>query len=203
MNGGVSNREQRMSVRVVLVDGAAERAAWVKESLEASGFVVMAVLGMGTDLPRLVGEMSPDVIVVDIDSPDRDILEGMRQVAREHRRPVVMFAQDGNAEAIRASVEAGVAAYVVDGLRPERVKPVVDVAIARFKQFQELQSELDRTKATLAARKLVERAKGILMKRRQCEEEEAYKLMRKMAMDQKLRLIDIANKIIEAAELLG
>jgi two-component system, response regulator / RNA-binding antiterminator len=192
-----------MSVRVVLVDGAADRAAWVKESLEASGFDVMAVLGVGTDLPRLVGELSPDVIVVDIDSPDRDILEGMRQVAREHRRPVVMFSQDGDADVIRASVEAGVAAYVVDGLRPERVKPVVDVAIARFKQFQELYSELDRTKASLAGRKLVERAKGILMKRRRCDEEEAFKLMRKMAMDQKLRLVDIANKIIEAAELLG
>jgi two-component system, response regulator / RNA-binding antiterminator len=192
-----------VSLRVLLVDGAADRAAWVKESLEASGFIVMAVLGTGTDLPRLVGDLSPDVIVVDIDSPDRDILEGMRQVALEHRRPVVMFSQDGDADMIRASVEAGVAAYVVDGLRPERVKPVVDVAIARFKQFQELYSELDKTKATLAGRKLVERAKGILMKRRHCDEEEAFRLMRKMAMDQKLRLMDVANKIIEAAELLG
>jgi response regulator NasT len=163
----------------------------------------MAVLGTGADLPRLVGELSPDVIVVDIDCPDRDILEGMRQVALDHRRPVVMFSQDGDTEMIRASVEAGVAAYVVDGLRPDRVKPVVDVAIARFKQFQELHSELDRTKATLAGRKLVERAKGILMKRRRCEEEEAFRLMRKMAMDQKLRLVDIANKVIDAADLLG
>jgi two-component system, response regulator / RNA-binding antiterminator len=103
-----------VSLRVLLVDGAADRAAWVKESLEASGFIVMAVLGTGTDLPRLVGELSPDVIVVDIDSPDRDILEGMRQVALEHRRPVVMFSQDGNADMIRASIEAGVAAFVVD-----------------------------------------------------------------------------------------
>jgi two-component system, response regulator / RNA-binding antiterminator len=192
-----------MSMRVILVDGAVDRAAWVRESLEASGFVVIAVLGTGTDLPRLVGELSPDVIVVDIDSPDRDILEGMRQVALEHRRPVVMFSQDGDTDMIRASVEAGVAAYVVNGLRPERVKPVVDVAIARFRQFQELHSELDKTKETLAGRKLVERAKGILMKRRHCDEQEAFRLMRKMAMDQKLRLIDVANKIIEAAELLG
>jgi response regulator NasT len=200
---GVSSREQRVSTRVVLVDGVADRAAWVKESLEVSGFVVMAVLSTGVDLPRLVGELSPDVIVVDIDCPDRDILEGMRQVALDHRRPVVMFSQDGDTKMIRASVEAGVAAYVVDGLRPDRVKPVVDVAIARFKQFQELHSELDRTKATLAGRKLVERAKGILMKRRRCEEEEAFRLMRKMAMDQKLRLVDIANKVIDAADLLG
>lgn len=192
-----------MSVRVVLVDDEPGRAGWVKESLEASGFVVTAVLGTGGNLPRCVAELSPDVIVVDIDSPDRDILEDMRQVTFEYGRPVVMFAQDGDTEIIKASVEAGVAAYVVDGLRPERVRPVVDVAIARFRQYQELYAELDKTKATLAGRKLVERAKGILMKRRHCDEDEAFRLMRKMAMDQKLRLIDVANKIIEASELLG
>ena len=192
-----------MSLRVVLVDDEPVRAKLVKEALEALGFTVVAVFGTGADLPRRIEELVPDVIIVDIDSPDRDILEDMRRVTQVHRRPVVMFAQDGTTDVIRAAVEAGVSAYVVDGLRPERVKPVVDVAIARFAQFQQLRSELDKAKTTLAERKLVEKAKGILMKRRACDEDEAYRLMRKMAMDQKLRLVDIANKVIEAADLLG
>lgn len=192
-----------MSLRVILVDDEAERARLVKEALQADGCDVVAVFGTGADLPRRVEELLPDVIIVDLDSPDRDTLEDMRRVTHEHRRPVVMFAQDGGTATIRAAVEAGVAAYVVDGLRPERVKPVVDVAVARFGQFQELRSELDKAKASLAERKLVEKAKGILMKRRRCDEDEAYRLMRKMAMDQKLRLVDIANKVVEAAELLG
>jgi response regulator NasT len=196
-------REVQMSLRVILVDDEPDRAKLVEEALEANGFEVVATLGTGSGLSRKVQDLAPDVIIVDIDSPDRDTLEDMRRVTFEHRRPVVMFAQDGGAEIIRAAIAAGVSAYVVDGLKPERVKPVVDVAIARFAQFQEMRVALDKAKTTLTERKLVEKAKGILMKRRQCEETVAYHAMRKMAMDQKLRLVDVANKIIDAAELLG
>lgn len=192
-----------MPLRVILVDEQPERAALLDEALRAGGFSVVAVLATGEDLSRHVADLQADVIIVDIASPDRDVLENMRQVTFDQARPVVMFAQDGNADTIRAAIEAGVSAYVVDGLTPERIKPVVDVAIARFTQFQDLRSQLDKAKSTLAERKLVERAKGILMKRRICDEDEAYRLMRKMAMDQKRRLVDIANKIIEAADLLG
>ena len=192
-----------MTLRVILVDDQPERANLVRDALTAGGYEVVAAVGTGADLPRQVAALAPDVLIVDIDSPDRDTLEDMRRVSHEQCRPVVMFAQDGSAEMIRAAVEAGVAAYVVDGLTPERVRPVVEVAIARFAQFQELRSELDKAKTTLAERKLVEKAKGILMQRRGCGEDEAYRLMRKMAMDQKLRLVDIANKVIEAAALLG
>lgn len=192
-----------MSLRVILVDDQPDRAGMVKEALEASGFQVVGTFGTGAELSRRIEMLSPDVIIVDIDSPDRDVLEDMRRVTYEQHRPVVMFAQDGDVKTIRAAVEAGVSAYVVDGLKPDRVRPVVDVAIARFAQFQELRSELDKAKTTLAERKLVEKAKGILMKRRGCDEDEAYRLMRKMAMDQKLRILDIANKVIEAADLLG
>lgn len=192
-----------MSLRVILVDDEPLRAKLVKEALETSGFEVVAAFGTGAGLSRQVQDLAPDVIIVDIDSPDRDTLEDMRRVTFEQRRPVVMFAQDGNSDTIRAAIAAGVSAYVVDGLKPERVKPVVDVAIARFAQFQEMRVELDKAKSTLAERKLVEKAKGILMKRRGCDENEAYQSMRKMAMDQKLRLVDVANKIIDAAELLG
>jgi len=192
-----------MSLRIILVDDEPQRTALLSDALMAHGFTVVAVFPTGADLPRQIAALQADVIVADLDSPDRDTLESMRQVTFEQARPVVMFAQDGNPETIRAAIEAGVSAYVVDGLKPERVRPVLDVAIARFAQFQELRSELDKARSTLAERKLVERAKGILMKRRGFGEDEAYKLMRKMAMDQKARLVDIANKIIEAAELLG
>ncbi len=192
-----------MSLRVILVDDQPDRARLVRKALEAHDFNVVAAFGTGADLLSQLEALCPDVVIVDIDSPDRDVLEGLRKVTFDHHRPVVMFATDGDTETIRAAIEAGVSAYVVDGLTPERVKPIVDVAIARFAQFQELRGELDKAKATLAERKLVEKAKGILMKRRQCDEDEAFKAMRKMAMDQKLRLVDIANKIIEAADILG
>ncbi|TAN76965.1 MAG: ANTAR domain-containing protein [Magnetospirillum sp.] len=192
-----------MGLRVIVVDDERDRAALVRAALEADGVTVVAVLGSGAGLPAKVAELAADVIIVDIDSPDRDILEDMRRVGLEQNRPVVMFAQDGKPETIKAAVEAGVSAYVVDGLKPDRVRPVIDVAIARFAQFQDLRSQLDKAKSTLAERKRIEKAKGILMKRRNVDEEEAYRLLRRMAMDQKLRLIDVAGKVIDAADLLG
>lgn len=190
-------------MRVIVVDDDRDRALSVRDALEANGCAVVALCRTGDDLPARVAELRADVIIVDIDSPDRDTLEDMRRVSLEQRRPVVMFAQDGKPETIRAAVEAGVAAYVVDGLKPDRVRPVVDVAIARFAQFHELRAELDKARTTLAERKRIEKAKGILMKRRGIDEEAAFALMRRMAMDQKARLGDIAARIIEAAELLG
>jgi response regulator NasT len=189
-------------LRVVVMDDDPDRARAVKEALLADGVEVVAILGSGLELLSRIDALAPDLLIADIDNPDRDMLEGLRRVGQECDRPVVMFAQDGRAETIRAAVEAGVAAYVVDGLQPERVKPVIDVAIARFAQVRALRAELNKAKTSLAERKLVDKAKGILMKSRQCGEEEAYGAMRKMAMDRKLRLIDIANKIIAAADLL-
>ncbi len=184
------------------MDDDPDRARSVQIALEADG-VEVVVLGSGLELLSRIDALAPDLLIADIDNPDRDMLEGLRRVGQACNRPVVMFAQDGRAETIRAAVEAGVAAYVVGDLLPGRVRPVIEVAIAQFAQFQALRSELDKAKSSLAERKLVEKAKGILMKRRQCGEDEAFKAMRKMAMDQKMRLIDIANKIIAAADLLG
>lgn len=191
------------SLRVVVMDDDPDRARSVKQALEADGVEVVAVLGSGLELLSRIDALAPDLLIADIDNPDRDMLEGLRRVGQACNRPVVMFAQDGRAETIRAAVEAGVAAYVVDGLQPDRVRPVIEVAIAQFAQFQELRAELDKARTSLAERKLVEKAKGILMKSRGCGEDEAFAAMRKMAMDQKLRLVDVANKIIAAADLLG
>jgi response regulator NasT len=200
---GKMKSRSSQALRVVVMDDDPDRARSVKEALEADGVEVVAVLGSGLELLSRIDALAPDLLIADIDNPDRDMLEGLKRVGQECDRPVVMFAQDGRAETIRAAVEAGVAAYVVDGLQPERVKLVIDVAIARFAQVRSLRAELNKAKTSLAERKLVEKAKGILMKSRQCGEEEAYVAMRKMAMDRKLRLIDIANKIIAAADLLG
>ena len=175
----------------------------VQDAMTAQGFAVVAVLGSGAGLSTKLFDLAADVVVIDMDSPDRDILESMRQVGSETPRPIVMFSQDGNPETIKATVAAGVSAYVVDGLTPDRIRPVVDVAIAHFTQFQNLRAELDKARSSLVERKLIERAKGILMKRRQCDEDTAYAQMRKVAMDQKLRLADVATRIIDAAELLG
>jgi response regulator NasT len=196
-------REAKAQLRVVVMDDQAERADLVSEALRADGVDVVAVLGSGTELLQQMQALAPDLLIVDIDSPDRDMLEGLRRVGQEQNRPVVMFAQDGRTDTIRAAVEAGVAAYVVDGLTPERVRPVIDVAIARFAQFQALRGALSKAEASLAERKRVEKAKGILMQRRRCSEEQAFQQMRKMAMDQKLRLVDVADRIIAAADLLG
>jgi len=145
----------------------------------------------------------PDVIVIDTDSPSRDVLEHIVMVTQHTPRPIVMFASDGAPDTIRDAVRAGVSAYVVDGLDPARLKAIVDVAIARFENFQNLRAQLANAEGRLTERKLVERAKGLLMKRRGLDEEAAYTSLRKMAMDRKLKLAEVAQRVIDAADLLG
>jgi response regulator NasT len=190
-------------LHIMLVDSNPERTHTLEEALTAAGHRVVARIVAGADLAAEVAAVSPDVIIIDIDSPDRDTLEHMRAISRKQPRPVVMFTNDDNAETIRAAVRAGVSAYVVDGLSASRVMPVLDVAIARFEEFQAMREELEQTRATLADRKLIERAKGILMRNSQLDEEAAYKAMRKLAMDRNLRIADLARSLIAASELLG
>ena len=189
-------------LRIMLVDRLPERTNTVEQALSAAGHEVVARVMAGGDLAAEVAAASPDVIIIDIDSPDRDTLEHMRTICRERPRPVVMFTNDDNASTIRSAVRAGVSAYVVDGLHASRVLPVLEVAIARFEEFQAMREELEQTKSTLAERKLVERAKGILMRQTRMDEEAAYKAMRKMAMDRNIKLVDLARTLIAAAELL-
>lgn len=189
-------------LRIMLVDRLPERTNTVEQALSAAGHQVVARVMAGGDLAADVAAVSPDVIIVDIDSPDRDTLEHMRTISRERPRPVVMFTNDDNASTIRSAVRAGVSAYVVDGLHASRVLPVLEVAIARFEEFQAMRDELEQTKSTLAERKLVEKAKGVLMRQTRMDEEAAYKAMRKMAMDRNIKLVDLARTLIAAAELL-
>jgi two-component system, response regulator / RNA-binding antiterminator len=189
-------------IRVLIVDENAERAALVERALVQSGCEVVARLGGRADLQARINAVQPDVIVIDMDCPDRDTLEDMSRISRDQPRPTVMFVDRSDSESIRAAVRAGVSAYVVGGLSAERVRTVLDVAIARFAEFQALRSELASARTDLEERKVVERAKGILMKRRNLGEAEAFRLLRKMAMDRKARLADVARDVVAAAELL-
>jgi len=191
-----------MNVRVLLVDNDPERTDWLMTALREAGYEVVAHMDSAINLLAQVRRVKPDVIIIDSDSPDRDTLEHVCMVTRDDPRPIVMFTQDADQALMHEALKAGVHAYVVDGLSPERVRPVVNVALARFDQWQALRQELGQAQASLAERKVIERAKGILMKQRRCDEEEAYRLLRKVAMDKNQRLAQVAENIVEMAKLL-
>lgn len=191
-----------MSLSVLLADDDPERAAIVEPALREAGYEVFTVVDSTTDMVAQVRARQPDVIIIDRDSPDRDTLEHVCMITRDDPRPIVMFTQDRNRAMMREALEAGVSAYVVDGLSAERVRPIVEVALARFEQWQALRHELDRAQNSLAERKLIERAKGIVMKQRGGSEEEAYRALRKLAMDRNQKLAQVAENVIAMAELL-
>jgi len=190
------------SFKIVIVDESPIRTAILKEGLRDAGFTsVEHISGMHNLLARIYA-LDPDVILIDLENPSRDILEQMFQVSRAVRRPIAMFVDQSDAASIQQSVEAGVSAYIVDGLKKERIKPILDLCISRFNAFAKLQDELDRTKSALEDRKILDRAKGLLMKAKGLTEEEAYVLIRSTAMREKKKIGDIAQAIVTAAELL-
>ena len=190
-------------MRVLVVDESAERAEVLREGLRLAGYEVTASLTSALALLKTIDEVRPDVIVVDTDSPSRDVLEHLVVVTQHTPRPVIMFATDGAPEVIRQAVCAGVSAYVVDGLEAVRVKAIIDVAVARFEDFQSLRSQLAQANLKLEERKVVERAKGVLMRTRGLDEDAAYQLLRKFAMDRNQKLSQVAQQLIDAAHLLG
>jgi len=191
------------SVKVLLIDDTRTRARVLRKALQDGGYEVVQAAAAPLALLKAVERAQPDVIIIDVDSPSRDVLEHIVVMSQNAPRPIVMFARDPAQETIREAVKAGVSAYVVDGLEAARVKPIIDVACARFEEFQRLRGELAEARQSLSERKVVERAKGILMQRRGLTEEAAFAALRGMAMDRKQRLADAARSVIEAAELLG
>ena len=190
------------SPKIAIVDESPIRAAILEEGLREAGFTdVVRIEEMQSLLTRIYA-LDPDVIVIDLENPSRDILEQMFQVSRAVRRPVAMFVDQSDAASIQASVDAGVSAYIVDGLKKERLKPILDLCISRFNAFAKLQDELDRTKSALEDRKVIERAKGILMRLKGLTEDEAYVLLRSTAMREKKKIGEIAQSILTASELL-
>jgi len=189
-------------LRVLVVDESRMRAADICAGLALAGHQVAAILPSALDLADQVGKLRPDVILIETDSPSRDTLEHLGVVNREAPRPVVIFARESDADVIRAAVRAGVSAYVVDGLDPQRIQPVIEVARARFEDYQALRRELADATQKLSERKLVERAKGILMKSRNMDEDAAYKALRRLAMDRGKPLAAVARDVVDMAQLL-
>lgn len=190
-------------LKVLLVDEEPGRAAILERALLDAGYVLVSRLSSADRLAEHVAVSQPDIVIVDIDSPDRDCLENMAVLTRSNPKPVIMFSDEDNEDTIASAIKAGVSAYVADGMNPDRVRPIVQVAVARFREFQALKNELQKTRDQLADRKLIDKAKGLLMKHRKFNEDEAYHAMRKLAMERNQRLADTARNVIEVFEMLG
>jgi response regulator NasT len=191
------------ALHVLLIDDNSVRASIIEEGLREAGHERVTIITDMRQLLRQIVEADPDVIFIDLENPNRDVLEQMFQVSRSVHRPVVMFVDQSDKASTEAAIDAGVSAYVVNGMRKERVKPILDMAISRFNAFHRLREELDRTRQALDDRKVIDKAKGILMKSRGITEEEAYALLRKTAMNESRRVADVARGLITAAKLLG
>lgn len=188
---------------IIIVEPDRDRALLIVDSLRAAGDFDIQVIAEPTSLARQIKAHQPDVVLIDIENPSRDMLEELALASGPQDRAVAMFV-DRSAEGLStAAIEAGVSAYVVDGMQPQRIKPVLDAAITRFRMFQRMRTELAETKRALEERKVIDRAKGMLMKARGVDEDEAYALLRKAAMDQGKRVADVAQALVTAAGLLG
>jgi response regulator NasT len=202
LQGGERAMSAEQSPKIVIVDESPIRAAILEEGLREAGFSSVVHINEMHSLLARIYAVDPDIIVIDLENPSRDVLEQMFQVSRAVRRPIAMFVDQSDAASIQASVEAGVSAYIVDGLKKERIKPILDLCVSRFNAFAKLQEELERTKSALEDRKVIERAKGILMKVKGLTEDEAYVLLRSTAMREKKKIGEIAQSIITASEML-
>lgn len=191
---------QKLSI--VVVEKDRERAHLIVDSLRDAGDHDIVVLAERTGLARSIAERNPDLVLIDISDPSRDVLEELTLASGPLDRPVAMFVDRTERGLTKAAIEAGVSAYVVDGLRADRIEPILDAAIARFHMVQKMRAELNATRAALEERKVIDRAKGLLMRVRKIEEDQAYALLRKTAMDQGRKLADVAQAVVTAAELL-
>ena len=188
---------------VVVVEEDRDRATGIVDALAQTGDCDVYVIGNYSGLARKIAEHSPDIVLIDIDNPTRDTMEELTLASGPLDRPVAMFVSGAAGGLARDAIEAGVSAYVVDGLAPERVKPVMDTAIARFSMVRQMRNELAETRRALEERKVIDRAKGLLMKAKGIDEDAAYALLRKTAMDQGRKVADVAEALVTAAGLLG
>ena len=190
------------ALKIVIVDENPLRAAILADGLAEAGYIHVIRIEETASLLSHIYSLDPDVILIDLENPSRDVLAQMFQVSRAVKRPVAMFVDQSDTAAIEAAVDAGVSAYIVDGLKKERVKSILDLCVSRFNAFARLQEELDRTRTELTERKVIERAKGILMKVKNISEADAYELLRKTAMNENKKLGDVAQSVVTAAGLL-
>lgn len=191
-----------MSLRVMLVDGDPARADILAEALAEAGHRVIAQIRDDSNLAAEVSRHQPDIIVIDMEAPGRDTLEQMREIGRDQPKPIILFSDQRDPDYIRQAVQAGVSAYVVDGLNRDRIMPIVEVAVARFREFQALKHELDSARTQLADRKDIDKAKGLLMQKKGMSEDQAYQFLRKTAMSRNARLGDVARMLLSLEDLL-
>jgi response regulator NasT len=189
-------------LKVMIIDNEIKRSKPLKQSLIDNGFEVVAHVENDMHLQAKCFDLQPDVVIIDTDSPNRDTLENICVMSMHDPRPVVMFTHDGDKEQIKLATQAGVSAYVVGTISSERLTPVIDAAVARFDEFKSLRKELSEAKLKLGERKVIERAKGLLMKQRGLDEEGAYEMLRSMAMKKNMKLADLSHQLIEAASML-
>ncbi|OYO29788.1 ANTAR domain-containing response regulator [Janthinobacterium sp. PC23-8] len=180
-----------------------QRGNALRIGLLEAGYDIIASLPADLYLPERIAQLQPDLIIIDAESDARDVLEHIVIATRDERRPIVLFTEDGATASIDAAMEAGVSAYIVAGLQSERIAPVLNVALSRFRQDEKLRSELIDTRHKLQERKVIERAKGLLMSHHGLTEEQAYQRLRTMAMNKKLKLAEIAQRILDVEDLLG
>lgn len=191
------------TLSILIIDENRLRASVIEAGLREAGYDNLTLIHDVSGIARRIADVEPDVIFIDLENPNRDMLENMFQLSRAVKRPIAMFVDRSDQAAIEAAVDAGVSAYVVDGLKRERVKPILDMAISRFNAFSRMTRELEEARSELENRKLIDRAKGILMTTRGMREAEAYALLRKTAMNQNRKISEIAESLITAAGLLA
>ena len=189
-------------LRVLLIDDGARHIQPIRDELVRQGHEVVGVIASATLIHDVVQQLQPDVVIVDSESPTRDTLENLATLSAHNPRPVVVFTDDDSRGPMQRALRAGVSAYVIAGLQTERLEPVLQVAIARFEQEAALRAQLNKAEQQLAGRKVIERAKGVLMAESGLDEDAAYKRLRKLAMDRGKRLADVAQSVIDAQELL-
>jgi response regulator NasT len=191
------------ALRVLLVDDTGREVGLLRDALVGGGHQVVGEVRDAMQLHAQVIALAPDLVIIDTDSPSRDVLEQLCVVSRDAPKPIVMFTGDGEPDSIRAALDAGVTTYIVEGLQPHRVRAILAVAQARFAADRSLRDELEHARGQLASRKRIERAKGILMKARGLDEDGAFRAMRKLAMDRQTTIAAVAEQVISAADLLG
>jgi len=191
------------SLSILVIDENVSRASLIETALQKEGHKNVIIANTIDGVGRLISEVDPDVIVIDLDNPNRDMLENLFQLTRSIQRPIAMFVDRSDKASTEAAIDAGVSAYVVDGLRPDRIKPIVDMAVSRFNAYTRMMNEIDQAKGELAARKVIDRAKGILMKARGIHEDEAYTILRKTAMSQNRKIVDVAESLVVASDMMG
>ncbi len=202
MNNQAVVIKMKNKIKVMLVDENCGRSAVVEQALLDNGYDVVGRLTTEEDIPLVLQKIETDVVIFSMESPNEEVLSSMHSINQYTPKPVVMFTDKSDSATIAKAVKAGVSAYVVDGLNESRIKPIMDVAIARFREFQALKEELTQTKLDLADRKIIDKAKGIIIKQRNCSEDDAYKALRKLAMDRNEKIVSVARSVIEVSELL-